>query len=70
LAAFHVLHESGALFVSWRPQSGVLRGIEMQLAVNNVFDRHYYNILDGAYATSLPRRGRDLRLTLGRTVQF
>ncbi|MCB1397143.1 MAG: TonB-dependent receptor [Rhodobacter sp.] len=65
--AGYVLHD---LFVSWRPQTGVLRGIEMQLAVNNVFDRQYYNILDGAYATSLPRRGRDLRLTLGRTVQF
>ena len=63
----YVVHD---LFLTWRPQSGALRGIDVQFAVNNVFDLNYYNALDGSYATSLPRRGRDFRLTLGRTITF
>ncbi|WP_068303957.1 TonB-dependent receptor domain-containing protein [Pararhodobacter sp. CCB-MM2] len=61
------------LFVTWRPTQGVLRDLEVQLAVNNIFDRYYYNALDvGAYgyAYSNPRAGRDVRLTLGRTINF
>ncbi|WP_127104919.1 TonB-dependent receptor domain-containing protein [Pararhodobacter zhoushanensis] len=61
------------LFVTWRPDQGALRGVEVQLAVNNVFDRYYYNALDVGgygYAFSNPRSGRDVRLTLGRTFNF
>lgn len=61
------------LFVTWRPDSGVLRGAEVQFAVNNVFDTYYYNALDvGAYgyAYSYPADGRDVRLTLARTFNF
>ncbi|MGY6534172.1 MAG: TonB-dependent receptor domain-containing protein [Pararhodobacter sp.] len=54
------------LFVTWRPQNGVLRGAEVQLAATNIFDRSYRNILDGPAANSFPGRGRDLRLSVGR----
>ncbi|PWE28671.1 hypothetical protein C4N9_11865 [Pararhodobacter marinus] len=61
------------IYMTWRPDQGVLRGTEIQLAVNNLLDRQYYNALDvGGYgfAFSNPRQGRDVRLTLGRTFNF
>ncbi|MCB1391332.1 MAG: TonB-dependent receptor [Rhodobacteraceae bacterium] len=58
------------LFLTWHPQGGMLRGVDVQFAVNNVFDRNYFSALDGAYLYSLPRQGRDFRLTLGRSVTF
>ncbi|WP_333829184.1 TonB-dependent receptor domain-containing protein [Pararhodobacter sp.] len=58
------------LFVAWTPDQGVLAGATLQLSVNNVFDRQYYNILDGSLATAEPRRGRDLRITVGRTFTW
>ncbi|PVH30726.1 TonB-dependent receptor domain-containing protein [Pararhodobacter oceanensis] len=65
--AGHSLHD---VFMTWRPDQGAFRDIEVQLSVNNIFDVEHYNILDGAQATSRPRPGRDIRLTLGRTISF
>ncbi len=58
------------VFVAWTPDRGALAGATLQLSVNNVFDRHYHNILDGALSSAEPRRGRDLRITLGRTFTW
>lgn len=58
------------VFVAWTPDRGALAGATLQVSVNNVFDRQYYNILDGALANAEPRRGRDLRITLGRTFTW
>lgn len=61
------------LFLTWRPTQGVLRGATVQLAVNNLTDAYYFNALDVAangYAGAFPQRGRDVRLTLGRTFNF
>lgn len=58
------------LFLTWRPASGVLQGTTVQLAANNIFDRHYYNILDGTQTWTHPRRGRDFRLSVGRQFNF
>ncbi len=61
------------LFLTWRPDTGVLRDVTVQLSVNNITDELYYNALDVAangYAGAYPQRGRDVRLTLGRTINF
>lgn len=58
------------LFLTWRPDRGFLEGATVQLSVNNIFDRQYRNILDGSFATAEPRRGRDIRLTIGRTFHW
>ena len=58
------------LFLTWRPDRGFLEGATVQLSVNNIFDRQYRNILDGTLTTAEPRRGRDVRLTIGRTFHW
>ncbi|KPQ06494.1 MAG: TonB-dependent heme receptor [Rhodobacteraceae bacterium HLUCCA12] len=58
------------LFVRWTPDRGALAGATLQLSVNNVFDRQYQNILDGSLSTAEARRGRDVRITLGRSFHW
>lgn len=58
------------LFVTWRPDEGALAGLDVQLAVNNIFDKTYRNILSGSFATNEPRRGRDIRLSVGRQFDW
>ncbi|MFN4100447.1 MAG: TonB-dependent receptor domain-containing protein [Pararhodobacter sp.] len=61
------------LFLTWAPSTGVMRNTTVQLAVHNITDEYYFNALDVAangYAGAYPQRGRDLRLTLGRTFNF
>ncbi|MFN3954116.1 MAG: TonB-dependent receptor domain-containing protein [Pararhodobacter sp.] len=58
------------LFLTWRPDRGFLEGATVQLSVNNIFDRQYRNILDGSFSAAEPRRGRDIRLTLGRSFHW
>jgi len=58
------------VFVAWTPDRGALAGATLQVSVNNVFDRQYRNILDGGLSTAEARRGRDLRITLGRTFAW
>lgn len=54
------------LFLTWRPSQGMLRGATVQLSANNIFNTHYNNILDGTRPFAHARRGRDLRLSIGR----
>lgn len=63
----YALHD---LFVTWRPNDGLLRGAEVQLAATNIFDREYRDILNGSAASSFPGRGRDLRLSIGRRMTW
>lgn len=58
------------LFLTWRPDQGAVAGLEVQLAVNNVLDKQYRNILDGGRAFNEPRRGRDVRLSVGRQINW
>ena len=58
------------LYATWRPDQGALAGVEVQLAVNNVFNKQYRNILDGGLANNEPRRGRDLRMSVGRNFSW
>lgn len=61
------------LFVTWRPDQGLLRGTTVQFGIHNVTDEYYFNALDVAangYAGAFPQRGRDYRLTLARTINF
>lgn len=50
------------LFVTWRPDQGVLAGTDVQLGVENVFDSAYRNNLDQENGI-----GRNIKLTLTRT---
>ncbi|MCH8465603.1 MAG: TonB-dependent receptor, partial [Roseinatronobacter sp.] len=63
-------YEVNDLFVTWRPDQGAMAGLEVQLAVNNVFDKSYRNILNGASANNELRRGRDFRLSVGRQFNW
>lgn len=61
-AAGFALHDA---FVSWTPQGGALEGVEVNLAVENIFDRDYRNNLsldNGA--------GRNVKLTLAKAVTW
>ncbi|SDW52878.1 TonB-dependent receptor domain-containing protein [Roseicitreum antarcticum] len=58
------------LYATWRPDAGAFAGLEIQLAVNNVFDKNYRNILGGDLANNELRRGRDVRLTVGRSFTW
>lgn len=58
------------IYATWRPVDGAMAGLEVQLAVNNVFDKTYRNILGGNLANNELRRGRDVRLTVGRTFTW
>lgn len=57
------------VFAVWRPQS--VKGLQVKLAVNNVFDKFYYDQATYAYHTGFgkmlgyPEPGRDLRVELG-----
>ena len=50
------------IFVSWRPDSGVLAGTDVQFGVENVFDTTYRNNLDQENGI-----GRNIKLTLTKT---
>lgn len=58
------------LFLTWRPDQGVMAGLEVQLAVNNVLDKQYRNVLNGSLSSNEARRGRDLRLSVGRQFNW
>ena len=58
------------LYATWRPDQGAMAGLEVQLAVNNVLNKQYRNILDGGLANNEPRRGRDLRVSVGRNFSW
>ncbi|WP_071795179.1 TonB-dependent receptor domain-containing protein [Natronohydrobacter thiooxidans] len=58
------------LYATWRPDQGVMAGLEVQLAVNNVLNKQYRNILNGGLASNEPRRGRDIRLAVGRQFNW
>ena len=50
------------LFVSWKPDEGVLAGTDVQFGIENVFDSTYRNNLDQENGI-----GRNIKLTLTRT---
>ena len=50
------------LFVSWKPDQGVLAGTDVQFGIENVFDSTYRNNLDQENGI-----GRNIKLTLTRT---
>ncbi len=50
------------LFVTWKPQDGLLQGLEVQAGVDNLFDKTFQRHL-----LSLDAEGRTFKLTLGKT---
>lgn len=50
------------VFLNWRPQDGALAGLNVQVAVDNLFDRTFKRHL-----MSLDAEGRTFKLTLART---
>ena len=50
------------LFLTWRPQDGALQGLNVQVGVDNLFDRDFKRHL-----SSLDAEGRTFKLTLART---
>lgn len=53
------------LFVTWAPQDGALKGLEVNLAVENVFDRAYRNNLSLDNAP-----GRNVKLSLAKAITW
>ncbi|MDR7123839.1 TonB-dependent receptor [Pseudotabrizicola sp. 4114] len=53
------------LFVAWKPQSGALDGFDVQLAVENVFDRDFRNNL-----SSDNGRGRTVKLSVAKALTW
>lgn len=53
------------LFVTWQPQTGVLKGIDVNFGIDNVFDRAYRNnlALDNGV-------GRNVKISLARSVTW
>ncbi|MDR5652177.1 TonB-dependent receptor domain-containing protein [Ruixingdingia sedimenti] len=60
--AGHAVHD---LFASWQPQSGVLQGLQIDLGVENLFDREYRNNL--ALDNS---PGRNVKLSIAKAFQW
>lgn len=58
-------YDTHDLFVTWRPQNGVLEGMEVNLAVENLFDTTYRNNL---VQDNGP--GRNVKLTLARAFEW
>ncbi|MEH0195292.1 TonB-dependent receptor [Caulobacter sp. CCNWLY153] len=50
------------LFLTWKPQDGALKGLEVQAGVDNLFDKNFRRHL-----SSLDAEGRTVKLTLGKT---
>ena len=50
------------LFLTWKPQEGALKGLEVQAGVDNLFDKNFRRHL-----SSLDAEGRTVKLTLGKT---
>ncbi|PVM90573.1 TonB-dependent receptor domain-containing protein [Caulobacter endophyticus] len=50
------------LFLTWKPQDGALKGLEVQAGVDNLFDKTFRRHL-----SSLDAEGRTVKLTLGKT---
>lgn len=50
------------LFLTWRPQDGALQGLDIRLAVDNLFDKQFRRHLN-----SLDAEGRTFKVTLART---
>ncbi|MDP2081411.1 MAG: TonB-dependent receptor [Pseudotabrizicola sp.] len=53
------------LFLGWKPQSGALEGVSVQLAVENVFDRDYRNNLSADRG-----RGRTFKVSLAKALTW
>ncbi|TVP99166.1 MAG: TonB-dependent receptor [Roseinatronobacter sp.] len=58
------------LFATWRPDQGAMAGLEVHLAVNNVLNKQYRNVLNGGLTSNEPRRGRDIRLSVARQFSW
>ncbi|NEX45398.1 TonB-dependent receptor domain-containing protein [Pseudotabrizicola algicola] len=54
-----------AVFVSFKPQSGAFEGFDVQVAVENVFDRDYRNNLSADQG-----RGRTVKLSLAKALSW
>ncbi|MDZ7824034.1 MAG: TonB-dependent receptor [Ahrensia sp.] len=54
------------VFVSWKPQEGMLKGLEATARVENLFNQQYQEYLD---ATG-PAKGRTFKASLGYTIKF
>lgn len=50
------------LFLNWRPREGALEGLDVRLAVDNLFDKQFQRHL-----SSLDAEGRTFKVTLART---
>ena len=58
-------YASHDLFVSWKPETGALAGIDLALTVENVFDADYRNNL------SLDRaQGMNAKLSIGKNLTW
>lgn len=55
----------GNVFVAWVPSQAWARGLRVDAAVNNVFDRYYRNNL-----ATTPEPGRDFRLSVAYALNF
>ena len=53
------------LFVSWKPQSGALDGFDLQLAVENVFDKDFRNNLSADRG-----RGRTVKVSMAKALTW
>jgi len=53
------------VFVAWVPSQVWGRGLRVDAAVNNVFDRYYRNNL-----ATTPEPGRDFRLSVAYALNF
>jgi hemoglobin/transferrin/lactoferrin receptor protein len=53
-----------SLFGTWKPQRGVLRGMDIRLGIDNVTDKAFRRHL-----ASLDAEGRSIKLTIGHTFQ-
>lgn len=56
---------TGNVFVAWVPSQEWARGLRVDAAVNNVFDRYYRNNL-----ATTPEPGRDFRLSVAYALNF
>ena len=58
-------YDTHDLFVTWSPEEGPLAGLEVNLAVDNVFDRSYRNNLATENAL-----GRAAKLSIAKRIAF
>jgi hemoglobin/transferrin/lactoferrin receptor protein len=61
-ASGYAVHDA---FLSWQPQEGALAGIEVNLSVENIFDRDYRNNLSLDHAP-----GRNVKIALAKAITW